>query len=99
MWRKTLGAGAETGYRLLESMRITTRNRHHGSRIMCMAMTIMLFNSWILVDALMRLDCKAQGTRTMIRPYSAVHRAGADDEEGPGPSETTVILPSRQASR
>ncbi len=62
--------GIETGYRLLESMRITTRSRHHGSRVMCMAMTIMLFNSWILVDALMRLDCKAQGTKTMIRLYS-----------------------------
>ena len=37
---------------------------------MCMAMIIMLFNSWILVDALMRLYCKAQGTKTMIRLYS-----------------------------
>ena len=61
--------GIEAGYRQLESMRITIRGRHHGSRVMCMSMTIMLFNSWILVDALMWLDCKAQGTRTMIRLY------------------------------
>ena len=45
--------GMETGYRQLESMRITTRSSHHGSRVMCMSMAIMLFNSWILVDALM----------------------------------------------
>ena len=37
--------GIETGYRQLESMRITTRNRHHGARVMCISMTIMLFNS------------------------------------------------------
>ena len=62
--------GIEIGYRQLESMRITIRSRHHGARVMCMSMIIMLFNSWILADALMRLDCKAQGTRTMIRLYS-----------------------------
>ena len=62
--------GIETGYRQLESMRITTRSGHHGARVMCMVMTTMLFNSWILVDALMRPDCKAQGTKTMIRLYS-----------------------------
>ena len=62
----------------------------HGPRV---AMTVMLFNPQIRVYALMRPDCKAQGTGTVIRPYSAVRRAGADDERGPGHSGTTVILP------
>ena len=69
-------------------MWIRTRGRHHGSRVMCMSMTIMLFNSWILVDALMRLDCKAQGTRTMIRLYSMLTIVQElMMKMGPGPPE------------
>ena len=95
----------ETEYRLLEHIRIRTRSRHHGSRVMCMAMTVMLFNSWILADALIRSGLQGAGHPDDDQVVlHADRRTGADDEEGPGPGplpRNRHDLPSliRQASR
>ena len=50
--------GIETGYRQAKDARAKTRS--HGPRVMCWVMTIMLFNAWILADALHRLECSVR---------------------------------------
>ena len=53
--------GAETGYRQIEDIRAKTRSSRHGPRVLYMALTTMLFNAWIVIDALHRLACSVQG--------------------------------------
>ena len=51
---------------MLESMRVKTKSTKHDPRVMCMAITIVLFNAWVLVGALAMLpsDAAARGVRS-----------------------------------
>ena len=42
-------------------MHVRTRTRGHGPRVMCVAFTLMLFNAWIVADALHKLECGIEG--------------------------------------
>ncbi len=80
--------GIETNYRMLESMRVKTRSTGHGPRVMCMAITIMLFNAWVLVGALAGLPGDAARAGRPIRLHSALVAMAVlvwYPDTGPGP--------------
>ena len=79
--------GIETGYRQAESARGKTRSKSHGPRVMCWAMTIMLFNAWIFVDAMHRLACEVYGTKPEIEFHKALTAMSKMPCAGPGPPE------------
>ena len=79
--------GIETGYRQSEETRAKTRSSSHGPRVMCWAMTLMLFNAWIFVDAMHRLDCEVYRTRPAIKLHSALTAMSKIPCSGPGPPE------------
>ena len=77
--------GAETGYRQIEDIRAKTRSSRHGPRVFYMALTMMLFNMWIVIDALHRLACAVQGPEPAIPPRSALAAMPFFLQSGPGP--------------
>ena len=79
--------GIETGYRQAEYSRAKTRSCSHGPRVMCWVMTLMLFNAWILVDALYRLECEVYGTKPEITLHAALTAISKIPCAGPGPPE------------
>ena len=44
--------GIETSYAKIEAMRAKTRSRNTGARLFCLVYSLMLFNAWIMVRAL-----------------------------------------------
>ena len=79
--------GIETGYRQVEDMRARTRTRGHGPRVMCMALTMMLFNAWIVADALHRLECGIEGPAPATKLHSALTMMEVVLSQGPGPPD------------
>lgn len=79
--------GTETGYRQMEDIRAKTRSRSHGPRVMYVALTLMLFNAWILMEALHRLACGIQGTKPEIPLDSALAALLQELDGGPGPPD------------
>lgn len=77
--------GIETGYRQIEDVRAKTRSSRHGPRVFYMALTMMLFNVWIVIDALHRLACAAQGPEPVIPLRSALTAMLFALQSGPGP--------------
>ena len=79
--------GAETGYRQIEDIRAKTRSSRHGPRVFYMALTMMLFNMWIVIDALHRLACAVQGPEPepVIPLRSALAAMPFFLQSGPGP--------------
>ena len=45
--------GIETGYAKIEAMRAKTRSRNTGARLFCFIYSLMLFNAWIMIRALL----------------------------------------------
>ena len=79
--------GIETGYRQIEDMRARTRTRGHGPRVMCMALTMMLFNAWIVADALHKLECGIEGPAPATKLHSALTMMEVVLSQGPGPPD------------
>ena len=77
--------GIETGYRQIEDVRAKTRSSRHGPRVFYMALTMMLFNLWIVIDALHRLACAVQGPEPAIPLRSALTAMLFFLQSGPGP--------------
>ena len=77
--------GIETAYRQLEGMRARTRTRAHGPRVAYLALTMILFNAWIVVDALHRLACAPRRTRPSVKLRSALEVMLKVLRTGPGP--------------
>ena len=77
--------GIETGYRQIEDVRAKTRSSRHGPRVFYMALTMMLFNLWIVIDALHRLACAVQGPEPVIPLRSALTAMLFFLQSGPGP--------------
>ena len=77
--------GIETGYRQIEDARAKTRSSRHGPRVLYMALTMMLFNAWIVIDALHRLACAVQGPEPAIPLRSALAAMPFFLQSGPGP--------------
>ena len=77
--------GVEISYGQMERMRDRTRTRAHGPRVAYMVPTAMLFNAWIMVDALHRLACAPGRTRTVIGLHSAPAAVRGVLWPGPGP--------------
>ena len=46
--------GIETGYAMVENMRAKTRSRDAGARLLCFLYSLMLFNGWVIINALMQ---------------------------------------------
>ena len=44
--------GIETGYAMVENMRAKTRSRNTGARLLCFMYSLMLFNGWVIINAL-----------------------------------------------
>ena len=44
--------GIETGYAKIEAMKAKTRSRNTGARLFCFVYSLMLFNAWIMIRAL-----------------------------------------------
>ena len=44
--------GIETGYAKLESMRAKTRSRNIGARVFCFVYSLLLFNLWVIINAI-----------------------------------------------
>ena len=44
--------GIETGYAMVENMRAKTRSRDAGARLLCFLYSLMLFNGWVMINAL-----------------------------------------------
>ena len=44
--------GIETGYAMVENMRAKTRSRDAGARLLCFMYSLMLFNGWVMINAL-----------------------------------------------
>ena len=55
-----------------EDIRAKMRSCSHGPRVMCWAMTMMLFNVWIFVDVMHRLACEVYGIQLAIELHSAL---------------------------
>ena len=69
-------------------MRVKTRSSKHGPRVTCVAVTIMLFNAWVLVGALARLPGDAACAGRPIRLHSALVAMAVlvwYPDTGPGP--------------
>ena len=64
--------GTGTNCRMLESARVKTRSTGHGPRVMCVAITMMLFNAWVLVGALERMASDASFAGPAIKLLSAL---------------------------
>ncbi len=79
--------GIETGYRQIEDVRAKTRSGRHGPRVLYMALTVMLFNVWIVIDALHRLACAVQGPEPAIPLRSALMAMPFFLQSGPGPPD------------
>lgn len=45
--------GIESGYAMIESMRAKTRSRKPGARLFCFLYTLMMFNVWVMVKAIL----------------------------------------------
>ena len=44
--------GIETCYTMVENMRAKTRSRDAGARLLCFMYSLMLFNGWVMINAL-----------------------------------------------
>ena len=43
--------GIETGYRMIENVRLKTRSTKLGARMLCFAASIIIFNQWVVINA------------------------------------------------
>lgn len=44
--------GIETGYSMIEKIRVCTRSRNISSRVFCFAFTLMMYNVWVTLNAI-----------------------------------------------
>ena len=43
--------GIETGYRMIEDVRIKTRSTSPGARLLCFAASVIIYNQWVVINA------------------------------------------------
>ena len=43
--------GIETGYRMIEDVRMKTRGKNPGARFLCFAASVILYNQWVVINA------------------------------------------------
>ena len=43
--------GIETGYRMIEDLRVKTRSTRPGARLLCFTASIILYNQWVVINA------------------------------------------------
>lgn len=89
----------------MEDTRAKTRSSRHGPRVFYTALTMMPFNLWIVIDALHRLACAAQGQEPAIQMRSAdrdaalsavrARAAGLIRQDGPGRAGTLRAAAAR----
>ena len=53
--------GIETGYRMIEEMRARTRSTNAVSRIFCFLYSVVMFNAWMMINAMMSATSKQAG--------------------------------------
>ena len=56
--------GIETGYRMIEEMRARTRSNKAVSRIFCFLYSVVMFNAWVMINAMMSATSKQTGKNT-----------------------------------
>lgn len=44
--------GIETGYRMIEDLRMKTRSKNPAARTLCFMASVLLFNQWVLINAM-----------------------------------------------
>ena len=56
--------GIETGYRMIEEMRARTRSNKTVSRIFCFLYSVVMFNAWVMINAMMSATSKPADKNT-----------------------------------
>lgn len=85
--------GIETGYRMIEDVRLRTRSTNPGARLLCFAASVILYNQWVVLNALQwnAGECyKWCGIVFTVLQFKAVMVSGYGIMPEPEPPPVTV---------
>ncbi len=64
--------GIENGYKMIESMRIKTRSKSHGVRVMYFMMTAVLYNAWVCANMMLAWSSHSRILETPVLPLHSL---------------------------
>ena len=82
--------GIETGYRMIEDIRLKTRSTNQAARMLCFAASVILYNQWVVINAVcghVGTDCTWTGIVFTMLKFKAVIDSGYGIKPEPPPDD------------
>ena len=78
--------GIETGYRMIEKMRARTRSTNTVSRIFCFLYSVVMFNAWVMINAMLS---------AVSKPVKNKRQGNACDADAAANRDNSSACPTR----